>query len=60
MEYLVDLKFEDKGYNAIVHFIATYVAKDHHEAKLFIDELTAGFIRRCVEIFSSTFLPIRH
>ena len=58
MEYLIDLRFEDKGYNAIVHFVATFTAKDDSEAKLFIDELVAGFKRRGVVIFPSTYYRI--
>lgn len=58
MEFLIDLRFEDKGYNAIVHFVATFVAKDESEAKTFIDELTAGFVRRGVLIYSSTYYRI--
>lgn len=58
MEYLIDLRFEDKGYNAIVHFVATFTAKDDSEAKLFIDELIAGFKRREVVIFPSTYYRI--
>lgn len=58
MEYLIDLRFEDKGYNAIVHFVATFTAKDDSEAKLFIDELIAGFKRRGVVIFPSTYYRI--
>ena len=58
MEYLIDLKFEDKGYNAIVHFVATFTAKDDSEAKLFIDELIAGFKRRGVVIFPLTYYRI--
>lgn len=50
MEYLIDLKFEDKGYNAIVHFVATFTCKDANEAKAFVDELVAGFNRR--EVFA--------
>lgn len=58
MEYLIDLRFEDKDYNAIVHFVATFTAKDDSEAKLFIDELIAGFKRRGVIIFPSTYYRI--
>lgn len=58
MEYLIDLRFEDKGYSAIVHFVATFTAKDDVEAKLFIDELSAGFTRRGVLIFPSTYYRI--
>ena len=58
MEYLIDLRFEDKGYSAIVHFVATFTAKDDNEAKLFIDELIAGFKRRSVVIFPSSYYRI--
>jgi len=58
MEYLIDLRFEDKDYNAIIHFVATFVTKDENEAKLFIDELVAGFKRRGVVIYPSTYYRI--
>jgi len=58
MEHLIDLKFEDKGYNAIVHFVATFTTKDENEAKLFFNELMAGFKRRGVVIFPSTYYRI--
>jgi hypothetical protein len=54
MEFLIDLRFEDKVYNAIVHFVATFTAKNDSEAELFINELIAGFKRKAVIIFSST------
>lgn len=53
MEYLIDLKFEDNGYNATIHFVATFLVKDENEAKLFYNELIAGFKRRGVVIFYS-------
>ncbi|MHA8068815.1 hypothetical protein ACS6L2_05975 [Aquirufa ecclesiirivi] len=46
MEFLIDLRFEDKGYNAIVHFVATFISKDENEAMLFYNDLKAGF-KRC-------------
>ncbi len=58
MEFLIDLRFEDKGYSAIIHFLATFNAKDEIEAKHFYDELLAAFIRRGVTIFPSTYIRI--
>ncbi|HBG69678.1 MAG: hypothetical protein A2W93_12065 [Bacteroidetes bacterium GWF2_43_63] len=58
MEYLIDLKIDDKCYNAIVHFVATFTTKDDGEAKLFIDELIAGFKRRGVIILLSSYYRI--
>ncbi len=58
MEFLIDLRFEDKGYNAIVHFLATYTAIDEIEAKHFYDELIASFVRHGVVIFPSTYIRI--
>lgn len=58
MEFLIDLRFEDKEYRAIVHFVATFLAKDEDEARLFVDELIAGFKRRGVVIFPSTYKRI--
>jgi len=58
MEFLIDLRFEDKGYSAIIHFLTTFNAKDEMEAKHFYDELLAAFIRRGVIIFPSTYIRI--
>ena len=58
MEFLIDLKFEDSGFNAVIHFVATFIAKDENDAKLFIDELIAGFKRKDVIIYPSTYYRI--
>lgn len=50
MEYLIDLKYEDNGYDAIVHFVATFLVNTSQEAKIFIEELSAAFERRNVKI----------
>lgn len=54
MEYLINLKFEDKGYNAIIHFVATFTAENRNEANLFVNELKSGFEREGVIIFQLT------
>lgn len=58
MEYLIDLKFEDTGYNAIIHLVATFIANDENAAQLFINELIAGFKRKNVIIYPSTYYRI--
>lgn len=58
MEYLIDLRFEDKEYNAIIHFVATFIVKDEYEAISFIDELEASFKRKGVVIYPSTYYRI--
>ena len=58
MEYLVDLRFEDKDYNAIVHLVATFIVIDEFEAIPFIDELEAGLKRKGVVIYPSTYYRI--
>jgi hypothetical protein len=50
MEYLIDLKFEDKNYDALVHFVATFVVIEPQEAKIFVDELYAAFERKNIKI----------
>ena len=50
MEYLIDLKFEDTNYDALVHFVATFTVNDTIEAKLFADEFKAAFERKKVKI----------
>lgn len=54
MEFIIDLKFEDKNYNAIVHFVTTFIAKDNNEAKMFFDELVAGFLRKGVKLYPTS------
>jgi hypothetical protein len=58
MEYLIDLKFEDPHYNALVHFVATFTVKNANEARAFIDELIAGFKRKNVEVYPSRYYRI--
>lgn len=58
MEYLIDLKFEDRMYNAIVHFVATFTVKNEYLAESFIKELDAGFKRKGVVLFPSTYYRI--
>lgn len=50
MEYLIDLKFEDKNYDALVHFVATFVVNEYKEAKIFVDEMSAAFERKNIKI----------
>lgn len=60
MEYLIDIRFEDKGYQAMIHFVATFSAKDSSEARIFYDELIESFNRKKVILFSSTYYRIDH
>lgn len=50
MEYLIDLKFEDKNYDALVHFVATFVVNTVQEAKNFVKEFSSSFERRDIKI----------
>lgn len=52
MEYLIDLQYEDKVYNALIHFVATFHVKCESEAKDFITELISGFTRKGVIVFT--------
>lgn len=59
MEFLIDLKFEDNNYSAIVHFVTTFTVKDNNDAKLFFNELVAGFVRKDVKLYpTSTYYRI--
>jgi hypothetical protein len=55
MEYILDIKFEDNNYNAIIHFVTTLTTGSEPEAKLFIDELIAGFKRRKITVLHGTY-----
>lgn len=50
MEFFLDLRFEDSGYNASVHLATTIVVEDEVEAKLFSSELVAAFERKSVSL----------
>lgn len=58
MEFFLELRFEDAGYNAIVHFATTFIAEDKVEAELFFNELLAAFARKSVRLFSSSYTRI--
>jgi hypothetical protein len=58
MEFLIEIRFEDSGYNAMIHFLSTFTAKDSSEAKHFYDELIASFLRKGVIIFQSSYIRI--
>jgi hypothetical protein len=58
MEFLIDLRFEDPGYNAMIHFLSTFTAKDTHEAQHFYDELIASFKRKKVILLPSSYIRI--
>ncbi|MFY0602707.1 MAG: hypothetical protein JXQ93_02075 [Flavobacteriaceae bacterium] len=52
MEYLIDLRFDDKSYRAIIHFVATFIVQNEKDAIEFKDELLAGFKRRGIIILN--------
>ncbi|WP_338376464.1 hypothetical protein [uncultured Flavobacterium sp.] len=58
MEFLLELRFEDIGYNAIIHFMTSFTANDENEAKHFYTELISAFNRRGVVLFPSTYIRI--
>ena len=58
MEYLIDLKFEDLGYNALIHFVTTLKVNKESEAIVFFDELVSGFTRKGVIIFTHSYKRI--
>lgn len=58
MEYLFDLKFEDPGYNAIVHLVYTLNVSNDNEARIFYKELISSFKRENVNLFLSNFYRI--
>jgi hypothetical protein len=58
MEYILEIRFDDNNYNAIIHFVTTFTAKSDQEAKLLVDELVDGFNRRKVMVLSGTYTRI--
>lgn len=55
MEYIIDLRFEDRNYSALIHFVTTFIVKNEVEASLFVDELKAGFDREGMLILNLSF-----
>ena len=58
MDYLIDLRFEDQGYNAIIHFVTTLTTKNEEDARTFFDELLSGINRRNVFLLYHSFFRI--
>ena len=58
MEFLLELRFEDNEYNAIIHFMKIFNANDENEANHFYTELISAFKRRGVLLFPSTYIRI--
>jgi len=58
MEYILEIRFDDNNYNAIIHFVTTFNAKTEEEAKLLVDELVDGFNRRNIMVLSGTYTRI--
>jgi len=60
MEYLLDVRFEDKTYNALIHLVTTLTAQSNQEAQIFVDELIDGFKRRNITVLQGTYTRIDH
>jgi hypothetical protein len=52
MEFMLEIRFDDKNYNAIIHFMSPFSAKSESDAKLFVDELVHGFKRKGALVLS--------
>ncbi|MFI1770259.1 hypothetical protein [Thalassobellus citreus] len=55
MEFILDVRFEDNNYNAIIHLVTTLTANSEQEAQLFINELTESFKRKDILVLNGTF-----
>jgi len=55
MEFFLELRFEDTGYNALIHFATTFNVNTEAEAKHFVKELLAAFQRRKVLVLSCSY-----
>ncbi len=58
MEYIIEIKFEDKGYNALIHFVSTFVVNSEEEASLLVNELVEGFKRNGTFVLSGQCIRI--
>lgn len=60
MEFILDIRFEDNNYNAVIHLVTTLTANSNTEAQLFIDELMEGFKRRNIIVLNGNYKRIDH
>lgn len=60
MEFVLDIKFEDNNYNAIIHLVTTLTANSEGEAQVFVQELMEGFKRRNIIVLHGTYSRIDH
>ena len=44
------MHLDDPNYNALIHFVSTFVVEDHAEAQAFVQEIEQGFTRRGAKI----------
>jgi len=52
MVFFLEMRFEDNGYRAIVHFATTLITNSDGEAKIFLEELEASMQRAGLRITS--------
>lgn len=60
MEYLLDVRFEDKNYNAVIHLVTTLTAQSDEEAQVFVNELIEGFKRKKITVLHGSYTRIDH
>ena len=60
MEFIIDVRFEDNNYNAVIHLVTTLTANSKAEAKLFVDELMEGFRRQNIIVLNGNYKRIDH
>jgi hypothetical protein len=58
MEFILDIRFDDNNYNAVIHLVTTLTANSNTEAKLFVDELMEGFRRRDIIVLNGSYKRI--
>lgn len=54
MEYILEIRFNDENYNAIIHFVTTFNVVSEEVAGVFEEELIQGFARNGAEVLHSS------
>ncbi len=53
MEFAYDVRFLDTHYDALVHFMSTFIVSNYNDAKKFVEEFNAALIRRGATLYNS-------
>ncbi|MVN90527.1 hypothetical protein [Mucilaginibacter aquatilis] len=58
MEFAYDVRFLDTHYDALVHFMSTFIVSNYDDAKKFVEEFNAALVRRGATLYISPYYRI--